>query len=98
MAPAHSASPPRLRAFRIAFAALTLSALAVPMVAMLFTGEVNWGPGDFVLAAGMLALLGLALEGALRFSGKLAVRAGLAALALAVFLLVWAELAVGLLN
>ncbi len=70
--------------------------LLVPAVAMQFTSEVTWGPGDFVLAgillfgAGALAVVSLAhVRGAGR---RAAVVVGIA-LGLAV---VWAELAVGL--
>ena len=72
--------------------------LLVPAVAMQFETGVNWGPGDFLLMGGMFVLLGLALEFALvsgRTRSRKAVFAGLALLA---FLLVWAELAVGIFH
>jgi len=72
--------------------------LIAPAVAMQFTAEVNWGPGDFVVAAGLLGLTGLGLELAARASlsrmGKV-LAAGAIVLAL---LVVWAELAVGLFD
>jgi hypothetical protein len=68
----------------------------VPAIAMQFTPEVSWGPGDFVVAGallfgtGALAVLGL---DHVRGTGKrIALIVGLA-VSLA---LVWAELAVGL--
>jgi hypothetical protein len=70
--------------------------LLVPAVAMQFTPEVSWGPGDFVVAAvllfgaGALAVLGFAhVKGTGR---RAALLVGIAC-SLA---LVWAELAVGL--
>lgn len=86
------------RSFRLVFAALAGLLLAVPLVTMLFTGEVNWGPGDFVVMGAMLALLGTGIDIALRLPASLRTRAALAALAVAAFLLVWAELAVGILD
>jgi peptidoglycan/LPS O-acetylase OafA/YrhL len=72
--------------------------LLIPAVAMQFTSEVSWGPGDFVLAAvllfgaGALAVFGLAhVKGAGRRAALIVCIAfGLA--------LVWAELAVGLFS
>lgn len=72
--------------------------LAIPAMAMLFTVEVNWGPGDFVVAAALFAMTGIGLELAARarltWMGKL-LAAGAIVFAL---LLVWAELAVGLFD
>jgi hypothetical protein len=71
--------------------------LLVPAVAMEVTGEVAWGPGDFVVAAVLIfaALTGIALGSRLeRRSHRLA---AIAFVALS-FALVWAELAVGLFH
>ena len=77
---------------------LFAAVLIAPAVAMQFTAEVNWGPGDFVVAAGLLGLTGLGLELAARASlsrmGKMFAAGGIV-LAL---LVVWAELAVGLFD
>jgi len=70
--------------------------LLLPAVAMQFTSEVAWGPGDFVVAgvllfgAGALMVLGLRHVTGI---GRQAVLVLGVALGLA---LVWAELAVGL--
>ena len=97
-------SAPRLsldettRRFRRAFALVATALLAVPLLATILTTEVNWGPGDFLLMGGMLALLGGAADMALRLRALWHIRAGIIAFALAAFLLVWAELAVGLFD
>lgn len=77
---------------------LFAAVLIAPAVAMQFTAEVNWGPGDFVAAAGLLSLTGLGLELAAR--AQMSRRAKLAASGLVVLalLVVWAELAVGLFD
>lgn len=71
--------------------------LAAPMLAMQFTSEVQWTFGDFAVFGAMLAVLGLLLEGAIRLGGSILSRAMLAGVAVAAFLFVWAQLAVGIL-
>lgn len=72
------------------------SLLFIPLFAMLFTSEVNWSLFDFGLMAFLLSLLAIGIESVNRFlKSKLQKWLALAAL-LFFFLLVWAELAVGL--
>ena len=54
--------------------------LSLPLVAMLFTDEVVWSLGDFVLVGVLLATIGVALELAVRRAGNLAAAIGIAAL------------------
>lgn len=76
---------------------LAAALLVAPAIAMLFTREVNWGAEDFAALALLIGVGGLAVELAMRFGRKPVHRAMLlAAIALAL-LLVWAELAVGIL-
>ena len=72
--------------------------LLLPAIAMQVTAEVNWGPGDFAIMGGLLALVGIGIEMALK--AALGTRARMLAIGamLALFLLVWAELAVGLFD
>jgi hypothetical protein len=72
--------------------------LAVPFVAMRFTREVNWTTGDFIFAALLFGLVGLAFELAVRTSSNRAWRAGAALAVLASFLLVWVNAAVGMIG
>lgn len=72
--------------------------LLIPVVAMQFTTEVAWGPGDFVAAAVLLFGAGAAIVMS-RSHVKSAGRRALLTAAIALFFgLVWAELAVGLLH
>ena len=76
----------------------TLAMLLVPAVAMRFTDEVNWGPGDFLAGGALLAGTGLAYVLAKR---RIAGRPGrllLGALLAFGLLFVWAELAVGIFH
>ncbi|SDF47888.1 hypothetical protein SAMN05428966_11628 [Massilia sp. PDC64] len=76
----------------------TLAILLVPAVAMRFTDEVNWGPGDFLVGGALLAGTGLAYVLTKR---RIAGRPGrllLGVLLALGLLLVWAELAVGIFH
>ena len=87
--------PPNL--LRYAGWGLLASLLLVPAIAMQFSPEVDWGPGDFVVMAGLFALLGLSVEYVVaRYSAGRRVAAVIATITIA--LLVWAELAVGLVD
>ena len=72
--------------------------ILLPLVAMRFTREVNWGPGDFGFAIAMVGGVGLAFELAVRVSRSSAYRAGVGVALAAAFLLVWINLAVGILG
>lgn len=69
--------------------------LLVPLVAMRFTDEVDWSSSDFVIAGILLFGTGLLCELVMRKVPKVRARVAICALLLAVFLLTWAELAVG---
>ena len=84
--------------WRLTYAIFAMLLLATPGVAMQFTREVNWGVEDFVAFALLLAGLGLMLEIAARIGKSTQGRALLMLGAVGVFLLVWAELAVGLFD
>lgn len=71
--------------------------LLAPAIAMMFTREMNWGFEDFAALALMIALAGLAVEGGVRIFRQPLHRVVLAGGIGLAFLLVWAELAVGIL-
>ena len=85
----------RIRAIYWTLAALVL---LLPAIAMNVSGEVAWGPGDFALMAGLLGMVGLGIELALRAALTRKLRAMAIAAMVGMFLLVWAELAVGLFH
>ena len=77
---------------------LLLSAAALlllPLLAMQFTTEVNWKMIDFFIMALLLFVLVSSIEYVLQHQKLMATRLLWIGLALLVFLLVWAELAVG---
>ncbi|HEX8579412.1 MAG TPA: hypothetical protein VF655_07435 [Allosphingosinicella sp.] len=72
--------------------------LALPAVAMQFTGEVNWTASDFVFAAVVFGTIGLLAEGAVRMSGNGSYQAGAGFALAAAFATVWANGAVGMIG
>lgn len=72
--------------------------LVAPGVAMLLTDEVNWSAADFLMFAAMLAgALGL-YELAIRMTGSHTYRAAAGFALATAFLLVWINLAVGIIG
>ena len=86
----------KLRKPLLGVAIATALVLLIPAIAMQFTSEVSWGPGDFLVAgvllfgAGSITVLGLRQVTGF---GRRAILVFSMAFGLA---LVWAELAVGL--
>lgn len=70
--------------------------LLIPFAAMQFTNEVKWSSLDFAVMGTLLLGTGLAIELVLRKITKRSNRIILCGVVLIAFLLVWAELAVGL--
>lgn len=77
--------------FSVAAAILTL-----PLIAMQFTTEVNWTVSDFAVMAFLLFATAFCTDFILRKVPKMGQRFFYIALALIIFLLIWAELAVGI--
>lgn len=84
------------RAFSIVI--LIVAFLCLPLVLMQFTDEIYWTTTDFVAMAGMLLGFWLFLEVLYRFVHKTGQRILVGFIVLIVFLLIWAELAVGIFN
>ena len=72
--------------------------LLLPLVAMQFTSEVNWGPEDFIFAAVLFGSVGLLFELTVRMSPNRAYRGGVGLALAAAFLIVWANGAVGMIG
>ncbi|MDG6080162.1 hypothetical protein E3U23_13285 [Erythrobacter litoralis] len=86
------------RNWRIAGWASAAGLLALPAVAMLLTGGVDWTVGDFAAAGLLLGSLGIGLELALRTSRSWPRFLGIALAAGTAFLTVWSNLAIGILG
>jgi len=70
--------------------------LLIPIIAMQFTDEVNWNLFDFIIAGILLFSIGFACELVLKKVKNIFHRLLLFIMLLAVFFIVWAELAVGI--
>lgn len=69
--------------------------LAIPFTVMQFSSEVNWSLFDFVVVGGLLLALGFAIDLAIRKTETINKRYLVITAIVVLFLLVWAELAVG---
>ena len=72
--------------------------LSLPLLAMLITDSVAWGPVDFALAGALLVGIGLAYQVAARNAGNAAYRVAVAVALAAALLLVWANLSLGIVG
>lgn len=72
-----------------------LGLLSVPLLATMLSDDFNWSVADFAVMAVLLVLLALGTELACRLSGTHLMRVVAVAGAVLLFLLIWAELAVG---
>lgn len=89
---------PRVATWRVVVWGGAAALLALPAVAMRFTPEVTWTASDFAVFGAMLLVAGGVVEGALRASGRFGYRAGAAIAAGTGFLLLWVNLAVGVIG
>lgn len=87
-----------LNPWRLAGWGLAATLLALPALAMRFTGEVDWTASDFVVMGALLALIGLGIEFLVRRSGSAAYRFGAVVAMLTAFLTIWSNLAVGMIG
>ena len=81
---------------RIGAWGLAAALLLLPLAAMQFTSDVNWGAEDFLAAALLLGGGGLALEVMVRLVQGARARLAIGLAIAAAFALIWVELAVGI--
>jgi len=82
--------------FRVAL--VTVLILLVPLVAMQFTTEVNWSVFDFILMGALLFSIGFSYVLATRYVANFVYKIAIAFALGSTFLLIWANLAVGLIG
>jgi len=87
---------PNLKQRLITVFAIVAFILAIPLVAMQFTNEVDWKLPDFVIMGTLLTVTGLAIEMVTRKVKSTQWKFIICAVILFVLFLVWAELAVGI--
>lgn len=86
----------RLQIWYIAFA--TAIILSIPLIAMQYTKEVNWGLLDFIVMGILLFSTGIAYVLIIRASESFIYRIAVGVAVLAVLLLIWMNLAVGIIG
>ena len=97
--PGSPSTPPAFwNRWRIARWTVVAGLLLLPAVAMQFTSEVNWTPGDFVFAGIMIGGTALTYDIAVLTRASHAYRGGVALALAASFLLVWINGAVGIIG
>lgn len=72
--------------------------LLIPFIAMQFTDEVNWTLMDFIIAGALLLGTGIMCEIALRKITNIKFRIAVCVVIILIFLLIWAEFAVGIIG
>lgn len=70
--------------------------LLIPLIAMQFTDEVNWGLFDFIIAAFMLFSTGIAIDFIIKKVKNSKMALLLSLIIFLILILIWAELAVGI--
>lgn len=81
---------------RLLILAIIGTILLVPLIAMQFTEEVNWKVGDFIVAGVLLLAMGSIIELIIQKVHHRKYKGILFIAILLLFLLLWAELAVGI--
>jgi hypothetical protein len=84
--------------WRVAGWSIPVLLLMLPAVAMQFTSEVDWSVADFIIAALLFGIVGLAFELIVRTSDSLAYRWGAGLAVLSAFLTLWVNGAVGMIG
>ncbi len=79
-------------------AIVTLAILLIPFAAMRFSSEVNWSVSDFVIMGALVFTTTLAFNLAAASRGNMAYRAAACLAIAATFLLIWVNLAVGIIG
>ena len=84
--------------WRIAGWSIAALLLLLPVIAMQFTDEVNWDEADFAFAGTLIVGTGAAYELAARMAGNHAYRAAVGVALAAAFILIWLNLAAGIIG
>jgi len=84
--------------WRVAGWGTAVALILLPLIAMRFTDEVAWTLSDFVFAILLIGSVGVAYELVVRMTGNAAYRAAVGVALATGFLIVWSNLAVGIIG
>jgi hypothetical protein len=73
-----------------------LSLLLIPLIGMSITNEINWSPFDFIIMGSLLFLLSIGINFMSNRTNNVKNRLLYIGILVLIFMLIWAELAVGL--
>ncbi|MES2554929.1 MAG: hypothetical protein V4604_02200 [Bacteroidota bacterium] len=76
----------------------TILLLMIPFIAMQFTNEVQWGVADFIIMGLLLFITGFSFVLITRYTNSLVHRLAVAGAIGTTFLMIWANMAVGLIG
>ena len=82
----------------LAVAIVTVTILLVPLVAMQFTSEVDWGVGDFIIMGALIFGTGISFVFVIRYATNMVYRIAMVMAFGSTFFMIWANLAVGLIG
>lgn len=82
----------------IVVAVITVILLIIPLVAMQFTTDVNWSVSDFIIMGGLIFGTGVSFVFVMKYAINFVYRIAMLGAFGTTFLLVWANLAVGLIG
>ena len=72
--------------------------LLIPLIGMAITDEINWSPFDFIIMGSLLFLLSIGINFVSNRTKNLENRILYIGILVLIFILIWAELAVGIFN
>jgi len=72
--------------------------LLLPLIGMFFSNEINWSFFDFIIMGILILSLSFSIKQVLKTTKNINYRILIIALILILFLLIWAELAVGIFD
>ena len=78
------------------FFKLFSSLLLIPLIGMAITDEINWSPFDFIIMGSLLIFLSIGINFVSNRTKNLKNRVLYIGILVIIFMLIWAELAVGL--
>jgi len=74
----------------------SLLLLLIPLIGMAITDEINWSPFDFIIMGSLLIFLSIGINFVINRTKNLKNRVLYIGILVIIFMLIWAELAVGL--
>ena len=72
--------------------------LFIPLIGMRITDEINWSPFDFIMMGFLLTILGAGINFVINYTKNFENRTLYIGILVLIFLLIWAELSVGIFD